>query len=401
LSDAPTRLRSSFALTTAVTLAASLGLAACGTTSPATTGSTGFFSSSAPAQGRTVQMLVASTRPSEDGTASAREARYASAAVSVPPGHEPGAIERPSFGSANPRKHFAVVSQRPLEPDLLVQEVATRVSGRVGTSRDVLVFVHGYNVSYDDARFRLAQIVADGGFTGVPVLFTWPSQSRILAYGADKESATAARDPLEQLLLKLASAPGVGRVHVLAHSMGTWIAMEALRQNAIAGHADLNGHIGEIMLAAPDIDIDVFRGQMARLGKVARVSVFAASDDRALSVSSTLAGSRTRLGALDLSNKQHVDELTGLNVRVYDLSKADSTDFFRHGTFAEAPEVVKSIGAQLAEAPKTTDGTAAPQAQAQSWVDPQAAELANAPAPGTITSEALPPPGPVVPADQR
>jgi esterase/lipase superfamily enzyme len=399
LSDAPIRSLRGYAFAASLLVAAAFGLAACGTTGPSTTGSTGWFSSSAPKQGRTVQMLVASTRSSEDGTASAREARYASTAVSVPPGHEPGAIERPSFGSSNPRKHFAVVSQRSLDPDLVVQEVATRVSGRVGTSRDVLVFVHGYNVSYDDARFRLAQIVADGGFTGVPVLFTWPSQSRILAYGADKESATAARDPLEQLLLKLASAPGVGRVHVLAHSMGTWIAMEALRQNAIAGHADLNGHIGEIMLAAPDIDIDVFRGQMARLGKVARVSVFAAADDRALSVSSTLAGSRTRLGALDLGNKDHVDELLGLNVRVYDLSKADSTDFFRHGTFAEAPEVVKSIGAQLAEAPKTTDGSGAQ--QAQSWVDPQAAELANAPAPGTITSEALPPPGPVVPSDQR
>ena len=73
--------------------------------------------------------------------------------------------------------------------------------------------------------------------------------------------------------------------------MGTWLAMEALRQSAIAGQAELGGHIGEVMLAAPDIDLDVFRGQMARIGRAARVSVFAAADDRALSVSSTLAGS--------------------------------------------------------------------------------------------------------------
>jgi esterase/lipase superfamily enzyme len=373
------------------------GLSACSIGSASVTGSTGL--ADAGTQGRSVQMIVASTRAvDKGGSEAARDAHFSVASVSVPAGHQPGVIERPSFGSENRRKHVVVTSDRPLDNGQLVQEIATRVSGRVGTSRDVLVFVHGFNVSYDEARWRLAQIVADGGFAGVPVLFTWPSRSKILAYGADKENATASRDALEKLLQDIAQAPGVGRVHVLAHSMGTWLAMEALRQSAIAGRADLGGHIGEVMLAAPDIDVDVFRGQMARIGQVTRVSVFAASDDRALSVSSTLAGDRARLGALNLDDAATAEELKGLNVRVYDLSKADSTDFFRHGTFAEAPEVVKSIGAQLAEAPKVADG--APQ-QAQSWVDPQALELAKAPAPGTVTSETLPPPAPVVPADQR
>ena len=361
-------------------------LAGCAGTMDSVTGSTGLFSSAQAAQSRTVQIFVASTRKSnkEGGTGeTSRNARFSITSVSIPPGHEPGAIERPSITPESRSRHFVVVADRRIEPDSFQQQVATQVSGRIGVSRDVLVFVHGFNTSFDEARFRLAQIVADGNFTGVPVLFTWPSRSQILAYGSDKESATASRDPLEKLLQDLAATPGVGRVHILAHSMGTWLAMEALRQAGIAGRADLGGHIGEVMLAAPDIDLDVFRAQMARVANAARVSVFAAADDRALSVSATLAGSRTRLGALDLDNKKHLDELLGLNVRVYDLKGTGSSDLLRHGTFAEAPTVVKTIGAQLAEAPKVTEGTGSQ--QAQSFIDPtvDAARKAAPPAPAT------------------
>lgn len=365
-------------------LALAVPLAGCAGTMDSVTGSTGLFGSAQAAQSRTVQIFVASTRKTnkEGGTGeTARNARFSIASVSIPPGHEPGAIERPSITPESRSRHFVVLSDRRIEPEGFQQQVASQISGRIGVSRDVLVFVHGFNTSYDEARFRLAQIVADGNFTGVPVLFTWPSRSQLLAYGSDKESATASRDPLEKLLQDLAATPGVGRVHVLAHSMGTWLAMEALRQAGIAGRADLGGHIGEVMLAAPDIDLDVFKAQMARVGNGARVSVFAAADDRALSVSSTLAGSRTRLGALDLDNKKHLDELLGLNVRVYDLKGTGSADLLRHGTFAEAPAVVKTIGAQLAEPPKVTEGTGSQ--QAQSFIDPtvDAARKAAPPAP--------------------
>jgi alpha-beta hydrolase superfamily lysophospholipase len=54
-------------------------------------------------------------------------------------------------------------------------------------------------------------------------------------------------------------------VHILAHSMGAWLAIEALRENAISGSPDLNGKLGDVMLAAPDIDLNVFRQQLARL----------------------------------------------------------------------------------------------------------------------------------------
>ena len=371
------------ALRATVALGMALVVAGCGANAGGLAGVSAMLGSSQTEQGRVERLFVVSTRKPESGE-SARVPRYNVSTVTIPPGHAPGVIERPSFTPQSRSRHFTIAGERKMGADAFQQEIATQLSGRVGVSRDVLVFVHGFNTNYDEARFRLAQIVNDSGFTGVPVLFTWPSRAQILAYGSDKESATASRDHLEKLIEDLGQAPGVGRVHIMAHSMGTWLAMEALRQAAIGGKASLGGHLGEVMLAAPDIDLEVFRAQMSRLGDVARVSVFAAADDRALSVSSTLAGDRTRLGALDLNNPQHVEELKGLNVRVYDLTKAKgASDMFRHVTFAEAPTVVQSIGAQLATVRVEDKGLE--DKQAQSYVDPQA----GAPAP--VSGDGLPP----------
>jgi esterase/lipase superfamily enzyme len=231
-------------------------------------------------------------------------------------------------------------------------ELAAHVSGRIGVSRDILLYVHGFNTSHDEARFRLAQVVADGGFSGVATLFSWNSRGGLFNYESDKEAATVSRDALEKVLLSLAKTPGVGRVHILAHSMGAWLTMETLRGVALSGHADLDGRLGEVMLANPDIDLNVFRQQLSRVDPH-RVSTFVAHNDRALSLSSRIAGARPRLGAMDPSKPEEKAELDRLGVAVHDISSF-STDFVGHGAFAEAPDVVKKIGAHIA-APRAAD----------------------------------------------
>jgi esterase/lipase superfamily enzyme len=301
---------------------------------------------------RLCAIFVASTRQSEksanDATADG-SANFSLVTVSIPPNHVAGAIERPSVRWEDKKRHFTVVGRRNLDEASFQNELATHISGRVGSNRDVLLFVHGFNTSLDDARFRLAQIVTDARFGGVPVLFTWASSNNLLAYGSDKERATASRDAVENVIRDLSQLPGVGRIHVLAHSMGAWLAMEALRQNAIAGHPDLGGHLGEIMLAAPDIDLAVFKAQLARLGTAAHVSIFVASNDRALSLSSRLVGDRPRLGALDLNQPETRSEVAGMGVKVYDLTGESDPDFLHHGAYADVPQVIAAIGAQLSE----------------------------------------------------
>jgi esterase/lipase superfamily enzyme len=288
--------------------------------------------------------IATSRKMNGDGSVTAElssTTNYLMNLINIPKNHKTGQIERPTFGSESRNSHFTFLSQRVLDHDRFRAEISAQLSGRVGTARDILVYVHGFNTGYDEARFRLAQIATDSGFTGVPVLFTWPSQNRTFAYGADKDNATASRDDLTTVLSELGTMPGVGRIHILAHSMGTWLTMEALRESAI----------GEVMLAAPDIDLAVFKQQYARVGAFARVSIFAAADDKALNISSVLAGDRQRVGALDLNDKAQRDEIAKLGVRVYDLSNTDTGDFFRHGTFAAAPAAIRAIGAQLAMPP--------------------------------------------------
>jgi esterase/lipase superfamily enzyme len=303
-----------------------------------------------------IPIFVASTRRDDrERTAGydipKQNAHFAFETVSVPPGHKAGQIELPSWGKANARDHFVVTQTSPVEADNFTSQLATHLSGRVGSNRDVLVFVHGFNTTLDEARFRLAQLTADGRFGGVAVLFTWPSTNSVLSYATARENATISRDALTKLLTDISRTSGVGRIHVLAHSMGAWLSMEALRETSIGGQRHLDGKLGNVMLAAPDIDLSVFRQQMQRIGPGANVAVFSSTGDRALSLSSTITGDRTRLGAINPNNSRDRAELERLGVKVYDLS-AISDGWINHGAYATAPTVVRQIGAQLTRSRK-------------------------------------------------
>lgn len=337
------------------------------------------------AEPRRVPLFVASTRRGDGGQGDGR-AHFSLIAVGVPQGHRAGVVERPSFGAPDRHRHFTLLSRSALDEDEFGAEVASHVSGRIGVARDILLYVHGFNTSLDEARFRLAQIVADGRYPGVAAAFTWNSRGGLFAYEQDKEAATVSRDALEKLIVDLSHTPGVGRVHILAHSMGAWLTMEAMRSIAISGHPDLDGRLGQIMLAAPDIDFTVFRQQVARLDP-SHVSIFVAGNDRALSLSSRIAGDRPRLGALDPGKSEEKAELDRLGVAVYDISSF-STDFVGHGAFAEAPDVVRQIGAQLT-APR--EGDAEKQANPDFRGDMQAAPAPPPPVARGVESQPLAP----------
>ena len=357
---------------------AGLGVSAC---EPDLSGALGGPNAAISSKAQPVQVFVASTRKGEHGAAaqalSSDGVHYALDIVSIPPGHRAGSIEQPMWGAPNPREHIVLAEERTLEPDEFRNELASHVSGRIGVNRDVLVFVHGFNTPFDEARDRAAQIVADSRFGGVAVLFTWPTKHEVFGYVSDKDNAMASRDALQALLQEISATPGVGKVHVLAHSMGGWLAMEALRQAAIAGDRDLSGHLGEVMLASPDIDMDVFAAQMARL-RPADVTVLATANDRALSLSSAIAQSRLRVGAINPSRPEDRERLESLGAKVYDLTNYND-GWIDHGAYADAPEVLRSIGAQMA-APRPQDVNAMSNLDASSYGAPAPTSAAAPPA---------------------
>lgn len=356
---------------------------------------------SRPGQIRTVPVFVTSTRPALPGDRlgdpTRERARFYRQVVTVPPGHQVGTIPRPTLTAESPSRHFVLADRSALTPDAFRSQLAQAIAAKPADQRDVLVYIHGFNTDYDEAAFRLVQVATDAGFRGTPVLFTWPSYRRMLAYGGDREIATASRDAFEKLLADLGDVPGVGRIHLIAHSMGAFLTMEGLRQAGIAGRGEANGHLGEVILAAPDLDVEVFRGQVARVARPGRISLFVQSDDRALAASMTVAWDRQRLGALDVRNPQHREIISGLGVRVFTMTSQGWTDLLRHGTFAEAPEIVRLIGGKIASPPVIEDSLPPapttppplppelqpPQAQAPMAGQPESARQ-------DVTTEALP-----------
>lgn len=270
---------------------------------------------------------------------------FARLEFSIPPVHQPGELELPDSGPGDPAKHFTVTKVQRLDLAPIVADVRREIMSRPASQRDVLVFVHGFNTNFADAVYRFAQIVHDSGFKGVPVLFTWPSRGQLLAYPYDRESAFYSRDFLELNLRAIARDLGTTRMDILAHSMGTLLTLETLRQASIRGDGSFGGKLRDVMLAAPDVDLDLFKQQMREIKRP--VTVFVSADDRALDFSRRFAGDKTRLGAVSAKDTEIIADLEKLGVKVIDLSAVASGDSFNHAKFASSPRVVQMIGQRL------------------------------------------------------
>ncbi len=135
--------------------------------------------------------------------------------------------------------------------------------------------------------------------------------------------------------------------NVFAHSMGAFLTMEAIVDAEQKGNFDKTGRLKNIMLAAPDIDIDLFRTQLAELdGKTRKFFILRSDDDNALNFMSRISGGIDRVGSANAA------ELDGFGVTVIDLSKIDDSKSGSHSKFAGSPEVVQLIGQGLINAGK-------------------------------------------------
>lgn len=344
-----TQLLSTLALLAVVGL-----LAAC-----ATRPETGFLLPVADtAEGATDRTLLVATtreRDARPGTLyngdRAQPLGYAAVQVSIPQSHVAGEIEWPSSPPGNPRSDFVVRQASYLESEKeFVRTLNAQLAQRPRGSRKVFLFIHGFNTMFAEGLYRLAQVVHDSEAVAVPVLFTWASRGKAGAYLYDTNSATAARDDLEHTL-RLLFASDADQVNILAHSLGNWVAVEALRQIKISGQRLPVDKVGAVVLADADIDMDVFKSQMRRFGKPKKpFYVVVSRDDQALRFSSMIAGGQSRLGDAD------VQELAGLGATVIDLTDLKSNDAYNHSKFTEivnvAPQLMPVLARGVSASPR-------------------------------------------------
>lgn len=306
-----------------------------------------------------VEVLVATTRKSSPTPGilfsgeRGKEPQLTEITVSIPPdaNRKIGQVQWPSKLPANPAKEFATLSVE----DVSIDKARSWVHAHLSKSRRVLIFVHGFNNRYEDAVYRFAQIVHDSKADVAPVLFTWPSRASVFAYNYDKESANYSRDALETMLRNASQDPSISEVTVMAHSMGSWLTMEALRQMAIRD-GRVAPKIQNVILASPDLDVDVFGRQLAEIGtKRPKITLFVSQDDRALAISKRISGNVDRLGQIDPRQEPYRSELEKSGITVLDLTALQGGDQLNHGKFAESPEVVKLLGNRLIAGQTVTD----------------------------------------------
>ncbi len=211
----------------------------------------------------------------------------------------------------------------------------------------VLVFVHGFNNRFDEAVYRLAQIVQDSDAPVIPVLFSWPSKGLVTldAYKYDLESANKSRGSLKQLLANIALNPDVKEITVLCHSMGCWPALEALKSKST--------HVKNVLLVAPDVDVDVFRTEIQQMGRPRpRIALFVSHDDQALKLSKSIAGGKHRLG--DATDQEsHLSDFERQGILVFDLTNLQGSAHSR--AFEDVKSVMGLIERRLAAGQQMTD----------------------------------------------
>jgi esterase/lipase superfamily enzyme len=185
---------------------------------------------------------------------------YGRAEVNIPYYHKAGRIETPWLkirALRDPRKHLFVLKLLPVDEDQFFNEVAEFGRGE----GDVLVYVHGFNVSFDDAIVRAGQIAFDFGFSGAPIVYSWPSLNSVVGYNSDWGHVNWSTKHIAFFLETLAARTKGRKVHLVAHSMGSKGLLNALRMLANSGKTQVK--FGSVLLCAPDYDAVLFREQIA------------------------------------------------------------------------------------------------------------------------------------------
>lgn len=258
--------------------------------------------------------------------------------VSIPKAHESGHMERPNwfseliFGERADR-HFTVLNTIEKSAEEFERDVRAKLAG--STETDLMLFIHGYNTKHEQAVTRAAQLGYDLNFKGAVAAFTWPSLGRVDGYLADMDSARLSATYLRDFL-KLLLKAGTRKLYIIAHSMGNVVLTEALLRMKDAGEYP-TAELLEIILAAPDIDKDVFmREIMPKIGKATRLTLYASERDRALLASEKFRAGYDRIG-------QGGSKLTVVDdVECIDATQVN-TDLIGHGYYAETEQLLNDI----------------------------------------------------------
>lgn len=210
---------------------------------------------------------------------------YGTCNVSIPRDHHMGELESPSIWKLefreDPEKHVVLLGVLPLDSTNYYSELRARISASHG--KNAFIFIHGYNVTFEDAARRTAQMQYDLAFDGAPVFYSWPSQGSLAGYPVDEQNIEWTQTNLQRFLDDFASQTEAENIYLIAHSMGNRALTRAFAA-LVAQKPAIRGKFRELILAAPDIDAEVFKRDIAPqiVATNPLVTLYASSKDKAL-----------------------------------------------------------------------------------------------------------------------
>ncbi|MBZ9792365.1 alpha/beta hydrolase [Rhizobium sp. 3T7] len=289
----------------------------------------------------TIPIYVATTRARSDDLSlpySAERSQtlnFAKLDIGIPRNHVPGRVET-SGRVPDPSRHFSARTYQPVAGrQEFTRKLNTALAQRAPEDREIFIFVHGYNNNFADSVFRNAQITYDYNIKSVSLHYAWPSGASIPLYVFDRDSALIGRRGLAETI-EIAAETNATRIVVVGHSMGAYVVTEALRDLALRGHTSILKRLGGVVLAAPDIDVDVFLSQLDDIGDIPRpFTIIVSQRDRALGFSRRLAGGHPRVGS-----GSEVAILQKREIAVIDVSNIDGG---RHNVFASSPTLMEIV----------------------------------------------------------
>jgi esterase/lipase superfamily enzyme len=268
-----------------------------------------------------------------------KELSYGRARITIPQTHRPGQIERPSWlGRESKESHVVFECVESLDRAAFATRLGKQIQ-RV-ERKELLIFLHGYRVTFEEAARRVAQVATDIQFGGVVILFSWPSAGALMGYAADEDCAAKSAEPLINFLRELENGPW-SEVHLVAHSMGNRVMISGLDSPG------LTLPLHHIVLVAADVDVDRFEQQFPRVRQLVRaergglITSYASNSDRALFISWWLHRS-------DRIGRFRDDPYVTDGMETIDATAVDSS-LLGHSYFSDEPSVLTDLGLLVRE----------------------------------------------------
>jgi lanthanide-dependent methanol dehydrogenase len=273
--------------------------------------------------------------------------KYGLTIVSIPGEHQSGNVERPFEISQalyqpwkiwrlltdkeSDREHFRIRGIEPLSREQFVDALRARTD-----PESILLFVHGYDTSFEDAIYKAAQIAYDASFKGHVVVFSWPSAGALLGYPYDQTSARFSKQHLLSVFQLLKEISGK-HIYVVAHSLGNQIVVDALDE---AASKKIDLPISELVMAAPDVDRDVFMIDAKQIRPIAgNMTMYASSADKALRLSVAVAQA-PRMGYIGPNGPNLAEGVETIDV----TAVGEDMLAINHSTSSTSREVLNDIG---------------------------------------------------------